>query len=229
MSKNKNSSHEWLVGFHQATGECNSSSHNLFKFPLKPIQIWGGSCVTPPHSQTEVGMREMMWVRLEKQRLQPGVLQSKHENTHMRNTQRKLSLDIRQLRNKSKAKTFHTHELDANEINHKALISISVSKDNCAFPIGWRLGDEGFLSKWYNIKSSLSFFFLLSDTTIHRPLTHAGPSTALTQPTHTHTPSSSSPLPVLRTSHPLLGMITLRNHPALAPTPRAQVRERTGH
>lgn len=154
--------------------------------------------------------------------------QSKHENTHMRNTQRKFSLDIRHVEKKKHS----THmSWTPMRYDHKALISISVSKENHAFPIRWRLGDEGFMSKCYNIKSSLFFFFSPQwpdyPLTLDTYWTFNGP--------HTDTDTTTIVIIIIiltltcsETSHPLLGMITLRNHPALAPTPRAQVCERTG-
>ena len=167
---------------------------------------------------------------LEQQRLQPDILQSKHENTHMRNTQRRFSLDIRQLRekqNKNKKKNIPHTSWTPMRYDHKAVISISISKDNHAFPIGQRIGNEGFMSECYNIKSNL-LFYLSSvtqlSTTFDTCWTFNGPRTH----THTHTHARTHTKTILiltltcsETSHPLLGMITLRKHPALAPTPRA--------
>lgn len=142
---------ESLVSIRQ-TGECESSNHDLFKFPLKPIQRWRRFMSTPP-TPTDGGGHEGKWCKwdLVKQRLQPDTLQSKHENTHMRNTQRKFSLDIRHLRKNKNIPHTHTHRWGTIT---KPSFPFQFAK-NHACPIGGRLGDEGFLSKCCNIKSGL--------------------------------------------------------------------------
>lgn len=169
---------------------------------------------TPPDSQAEVAMREMMWVRLGKQRPQPDILHSKHENTHMSNTQRKLSLDI-SVEEKNENSKHSTHmSWTPMRYDHKALISVSVSKDNhCTFPINepmktwwWRLYEQMLQHQEW----PLFFFFPLSDPSIHQPLTHAGPTAPSLSSSLSHTHLHTDTIIILtltctETSHPSSG------------------------
>lgn len=83
---------------------------------------------------------------------------------------------------KNKAKTFHTHELDANEINHKALISISV-KIIVHFQSAKDLVMKAF---WANgTTSTAAFLFFFSSVT--QLSTDPWHMLDLQRPSHTHT------------------------------------------
>lgn len=92
--------------------------------------------------------------------------------------------------------------------------------------------DEDVVMKalWANVATSGAAFFFFPPQWPEYPPTLDTCWTFNGPHTHTHTDTIVIlTLTCSETSHPLSGMTTLRNHPALAPTPRAQVRERTGH
>lgn len=209
---------ESLVSIRQ-TGECESSSHDLFKFPLKPIQRWRRFMSPLPTSTPNAHWQrwpwgEMMWVRLGKAKVA-----ARHppkqawEHSHEKYA-KKVFFGYQTFEKKEKHST-HTRRWGTIT---KPPFPFQFAK-NHAFPIGGRLGDEGFLSKCCNIKSGLFFwfFFLLSDPTIHWTLTHAGP-------THTHRHH--------RHPHPYLFWDLTpppQDDNATQPSRAAQARERTGH
>lgn len=207
---------ESLVSIRQ-TGECESSSHDLFKFPLKPIQRWR-FMFPPPTSTHHPHWRrwpwgEMMWVRLGKAKVA-----ARHppkqawEHSHEKYA-KKVFFGNQTFEKKEKHST-HTRRWGTIT---KPSFPFQFAK-NHAFPIEGRLGDEGFLSKCCNIKSGLFFFFFPSSVT----QLSTDPWHMLDLHTHTDTTVILT-LTCSETSHPLLRMIMLRNHPVLHR--RASVRD----
>lgn len=138
---------ESLVSIRQ-TGECESSSHDLFKFPLKPIQRWRRFMSPPPTSTPPPHWRrwpwgEMMWVRLGKAKVA-----ARHppkqawEHSHEKYA-KKVFFGNQTFEKKEKHST-HTHT--PMRYDHKALISISVRKESCISnrreTWWWRLSEQ---------------------------------------------------------------------------------------
>lgn len=182
---------ESLVSIRQ-TGECEWMTCS--NSPWNQSKDEGGSCPPPHPHWRRWPWGEMMWVRLGKAKVA-----ARHppkqawEHSHEKYA-KKVFFGYQTFEKKEKHST-HTHTHRWGTIT-KPSFPFQFAK-NHAFPIGGRLGDEGFLSKCCNIKSGL-----FSPQWPDYPLIFLD--TCWTY-THTQTPPSSSPLPVLSPHTPSSG------------------------